>query len=635
MFEEFDSRVNNQQIEQRGFQLTERLDETSRTVVWKAIQNTLDRTVIIRVLKPEAAANPSEVDHFLTIARRFARIKSDSLAAVFDIVSEGDLHYVVMEYVDGPTLEDLVTKHGPLPVEQILRIAASLVTSLEQMWGTAHIVHRNLKSATIRMDPRGVAKITDFGLAIVAGPGVDATAMDEGHIVGTPCYLSPEQAQGTRMLNTQSDMYALGAVLYHLSTGKVPFEDFDVFAILAAHVKQQIPPPHRLNHAIPVTFSWFLHRLMMKNPNSRYADWDSVLLDIRNMLASTPPSCVRPSEEYLSTIEMDFEENEQEESEKGEGAANAPRIRFNRKEKCGKLAAYQDKKLTEGHEHEIRRNDRAVRLLCWGVLAVWLSLVFWFRAVYQTNANRPSMPHPLSQLGDGVTQLSEATESLKPQPGKEDSDDPQPSLTPPGLPATVPPAAAAPVATNRAPTAQSSPTNPPPEAKPALPAGIPASLRQGLAQAFANADLATARQLAKTSTERFQEKEALLTLLDQIPEPDTLVTDYLKTQIGKPLVLEHNGKQRTVIVRGVDTGIVQVEANGRGAELTIEKLSADDKLGWMDKPKDTAQSVAYCLTLMRSSRRAEVYARATGCPLLSAVLIEAASRVPATKPPSE
>ncbi len=613
--------MNNQQIEQRGFRLVERLDETSRTVVWKAIQNTLDRTVIIRVLKPEAAANPSEVDHFLTIARRFARIKSDSLAAVFDIVSEGDLHYVVMEHVEGPTLEELVTGRGPLAVEQILRIAASLVTSLEQMWNTAHIVHRNLKSATIRMDPRGVAKITDFGLAIVAGPGVDATAMDDGHIVGTPCFLSPEQAQGTHMLNAQSDMYALGAVLYHLSTGRVPFEEREVFAILAGHIKQQIPPPHRLNHAIPVTFSWFVHRLMMKNPNSRYADWDDVLLDIRSMLAGSLPTCVRPDEEYLSTIAMDFP------AAGDEDAGSAPRIRLNRKGKNDKIAAYQGKRLAEGHAQEIRRNDQALQLVCWGVLATWLVLVFWFRAVYQADPNRPETSRPLAQLSQAVTQIAESIDDLKPQPGIEELDVPQ---APP-----APPAPPAPVATPPTPAPQPLVTNPVPEAAPALPAGLPAALRQGLAQAFANADFATARQLAKTSPERFQEKQELLTLLDQIPEPDALVADYLKTQIGKPLVFEHAGKQRTLIVRGVDNGVVHVEANGRGAELMIEKLSADEKLGWMDKPKDAAQSVTYCVTLMRSSRRAEVYARAASCPLLAPVLIEAAGRVPAPTPPAE
>lgn len=625
--EEYDSRVNTQPIEQNGFKMIERLDETSRTVVWKAIQISLDRTVIIRVLKPDAAANPSEVDHFLTIARRFARIKSDSLAAVFDIVSKGDLHYVVMEYVEGPTLEQLLAQHGPLPVEQILRIAASLITSLDQMWGTAHIVHRNLKSATIRLDPRGVAKITDFGLAIVAGPGVDATAMDGGHIVGTPCFLSPEQAQGTHMLNTQSDMYALGAVLYHLSTGKVPFEELEVFAILTAHVKQQIPPPHRLNHTIPVTFSWLVHRLMMKNPNSRYADWNDVLLDIRSMLAGTQPTCIRPDEEYRSTIAMDFDENDAGGSEE-DGADSGPHIRLNRKEKSDKIVAYQGKRLFDEHANEIRRNEQIMYLVCWSLLAIWLALVFWFRAFYQAVPNRPDIPNPLTQLNNAVAQFTESLEELKPLPDKVDLGEPQSPPPTPEPSTPLPPVAPEPV--SAPPTPAPLPvTNPAAAATPALPAGIPVALRQGLAQALANADFATARQLAHTSTERFQEKQALLALLDQIPTPESLVEEYLKAQVGKQLTFEHNGKQRTVILRGVENGVVQVEANGRGAELVIDKLTDDEKLCWMNRPKDAAQFAAYCVTLMRSSRRDEVDTQAANCPLLTPVLLEAASRVPA------
>jgi serine/threonine protein kinase len=615
--------VNRQRIEQHGFKLVEQLDESSRTVIWKAIQNTLDRSVIIRVLKPEAAANRAEVDHFLTIARRFARIKSDSLAAVFDIVSEDDLHYVVMEHVEGPTLADLVAQQGPLPLGQVLRVAVSLVTSLEQMWGTARIVHRNLKSASIRLDPRGVAKITDFGLAIVAGPGVDATAMDDGHIVGTPCFLSPEQAQGTHMLNTQSDMYALGAVLYHLSTGKVPFDENEIFAILAAHVKQQMPPPHRLNPAIPEAFSWFVHRLMMKNPNNRYADWDGVLLDIRNMLAGTPPSCVRPDEEYLSTIDMHFTGDlaaPDSAAQDMDDGGSAPRVRLNRKTKKSTLAAYQSTPPVAGHAHAGQPHVPVLHLLCWALLAAWLSLVFWFRAVYQAVPNRPD---PFALLGEMTAPIAESDEDLRPPLEKEDT-------PPPQLPEPKP--LPAPVVSEPPPEA----AKPRPENATAWPAKLmPDTLRQSLAQAFANADLATARQLASTSPDPFQEKEALLALLDQIPDPDRLVADFLKTQIGKPLNFERNGKQRTVIVRGVENGAVQVEANGRGAEFMIDKLSADEKLNWMEQPRGTAQSVAYCLTLMRSSRRAEIYAKAAGCPLLAPVLIEAAGRVPAATPPAE
>ncbi len=584
---------------------------------------------MLRILKPEAAADPSEVEHFLTTSRKISRIKSDSIASIFDIVSENDLHYVAMEYVEGPTLEELVAACGPLPIEHVLRIAASLAATLEQMWESSHIVHRNLKSVTIRLDPRGVAKITDFSLAIVAGPGVNATAMDGGNIVGTPCFLSPEQAQGSHTLNTQSDMYALGAVLYHLATGIVPFEGKDVVSILSAHVKQQIPPPHHLNTAIPVSFSWFVHRLMMKNPNNRYANWQDVLQDIRHQLTGGVPSCVQPDEEYLSTIEA-FLETEQKDAQADNSDKTPANIRLTRKEKDGRITAYQSKSIQEEHAREIRREALLKELFCWAVLAVWLTVLAWFRAIYQADPAHAEALLPFPQLSDTVTQLSESIENVRILPEEHDSSVPptapeMTSVTPPVPPPHQEPSPV-PVATPTAPEKPAVAQAATEEAAP-LPAGIPASLASGLAQAFAKGDLTAARQLVKADVSRFQEKEALAALLEQMPEPDALVGTYLQTQIGKPLIFEHDGKQRTVIPRGVVNGVIHIEANGRGLEYSIDKLTADEKLRWMDRPKDEPTTASYCLTLMRSSRSSELQARATGCALLAPILSEAADLV--------
>lgn len=633
-----DNRVNVKNIEQQGFQLVEVIDETSQTVVWKAVQRTLERTVILRILKPEAAADADAVSHFLTIARKFAHVKSESIASIFDIVSQGDLHYVVMEHVAGPTLEALVTACGPLPVEQVLRIAASLIASLEQLWESSHIVHRNLKSATIRLDPRGIAKITDFSLAIVAGPNVNATSMDGGNIVGTPCFLSPEQAQGSHTLNTQSDMYALGAVLYHLATGIVPFERQDVVSILSAHVKQQIPPPHHLNKEVPRSFSWFIHRLMMKNPNNRYADWQLVLQDIRKQLMGEEPSCVCPEEEFLSTIES-FSDSGPQKAEPGTTGQAPTHIRLNRKEKNEKISAYQSKNIQDEHARHIRQEKLFFELFCWGILSVWLTLVFWFRAVYQIlPAHADSAPLSPPPFADAIANLSESPESIcvapdervplvaaspapavsiAQKPAQPPQDKPVPVMaavreTPPPPPSGTQEAASASAATA-------------PETAAPLPSGIPVSLATRLAQAFAKSDLQAAKHLVKSDPLLFQEKEALSALLEQMPEPDALVARYLQTQIGKPLIFEHNGKQRTIIPRGVENGIIQIEANGRGAEFPINKLTADEKLRWIDRPGGAAQSATYCLALMHSSRHAEIHARAAACPLLAPVLIEAAA----------
>ena len=623
--------MNWKTIEEQGFDLVESIDETSRTIAWKAVQRTLERTVILRILKP--GADPATVEHFLSIARIVARIKSESVASIFDIVSTDGLHYVVMEYVEGPTLEELVEANGPLPTERALRIAASLIGALEPLWESASVVHRNLKSSTIRLAMRGVPKITDFTLAIQAGPDVNATALDGGSIVGTPCFLSPEQAQGAHTLTTQSDMYALGIVLYYLTTGIVPFERQDAIAILAAHVKQQIPPPHQLNPSVPVSFSWLLYRLMMKDTENRYPDWQAVLQDIRFQLAGESPAHAQPDDSTLSTIEA-FDENDVPDTD----GSSEPQIRLKAKKKNSKFAAYQSKSIEEEHANEIRRATLVTECSCWLVLGLWLTAVLWFRAVHQAEPES-DMENPLvaedAELETPETALSQhaAIRDLDAEGGASTPGTPQPSHTaaqepPPSLPlpaASVPPPAPAaqpeqPVRTATATVA----TVPEP-----LPSGIPASLAARLAQAFADCSLPAAREAVQTDPARFREKEQLSELLARIPDPESLVIDHLNAQIGKPLIFERNGKQRTVIPREVVNGIVRLEANGRGIDIPLNTLAADEKLRWMDRPKDEAQSVAYCLTLMRSSRRGELPARAAACRLLAPVLTDAAALVTA------
>ncbi len=611
------SLVNKQRIEKYGFRLVEQIDETSKTVVWKAVQKALDRTVVLRILKEEEAGNPAEVKHFLALARKFARIKSDSL------------HYVVMEHVEGPTLEEHVTRQGPLPVEHALRIAASLVVSLDQLWATAQIVHRNLKSSTIRLDRRGVAKITEFSLAIEAGPEVNATAMDDGLIVGTPCFLSPEQALGSHQLTTQSDMYALGIVLYHLVTGIVPFEDLDVVSILAAHIKQQIPPPHRVRRDIPVAFSWFIHRLMMKDAGNRYSTWDDVLLDIRHLLNGSTPSCVCPEEEALSTIAADFSADPDGDVPHSSGDNKALRVRLKRKAKNGDIAAFQSKTIIDEHADDIRRENLTFMRVCWGILAAWLALVFWFRAIYQAAPLYAEPPLSSSQPTDAAPPPPDPSEAAGLLPEERATPESPPPIPMPDSTLNRP---------NVQPAVQPNLPAPIPNETPAPPpAGIPALLKTSLARAFAKGDLAAARQLVQSTPEDFQEKRALETLVSQIPDPDNLVAEYLKTWIGKPLVFDHNGKQRTVIPRAVADGVIHIEANGRGAEFPISKLTPDAKLSWMEIPRDAARLAAYCLTLMHSSRRAEISARAADCPLLAPILTEAAdcAREPAPMSPVE
>ena len=126
--------MNRKEIEELGFELLELVDETDHTIAWKALQRNLDRTVVLRMLKPEVAQTPQTLNNFLKIARIMARIKSASVLSIFDIVSTQDLHYVVSESVDGELIRDLIAEKGALPIKTALQFALALAGSLDVLW---------------------------------------------------------------------------------------------------------------------------------------------------------------------------------------------------------------------------------------------------------------------------------------------------------------------------------------------------------------------------------------------------------------------------------------------------------------------------------------------------------------------
>jgi serine/threonine-protein kinase len=374
-------------IEQHGFKLIEKIDDTLRTEVWKATQLELDRVVCLQILKLEAAQNPVELEHFLMIARIFAKVKSDAVAAVFDIVSTPAVHYVVMEFVDGPTVGSLVTDGRRLSEEHILQIGASLAHCLEQLWHKDHLVHRNLKGDTVLIDQRGVAKLTDFSLAIKANQ--DLTDLDGGNIVGTPSFIAPEYAQGVKNLTTQADMYSFGALMYQLATGHAPFASLPAVDALSAQIRSQVPPPHKLNKKISIGFSWFVHRLLMKNPNNRYADWREVLQDIHLITQGEAPAGIKTEEQYFSTINskplLDAMEGIEEEEEEAV-VTSVPKGQKVRVKSTGQHFT----QFEEEHNREIRRSANQFAAFMIVLLLGWFVGFFWYRGVWQPELERIS-----------------------------------------------------------------------------------------------------------------------------------------------------------------------------------------------------------------------------------------------------
>ncbi|MCL1921454.1 MAG: serine/threonine protein kinase [Kiritimatiellaeota bacterium] len=591
-------------IEQQGFRLLQQMEETLQTDIWKAQQVTLNRTVCLQILKPDFARHGAERERFLAMARCFAKLKSESIASVFDIVSDGDLHYVVMEHVDGPTLEEALARSGPFPLKQILHIASSLAFGLEQLWDSAHVVHRNLKGATVRLDPRGVAKITDFSLAFVSRPGMDTAEMDGGHIVGAPCFISPEYAQGQSALTTQSDMYAFGALLYMLATGRAPFDTLDAVEILESHVRAQIVPPHQLNSHIPVAFSWFIHRLMMKNPVNRYADWRAVRYDVKCLLNDLEPRCVHPDEAYLSTILIEPMLAAMAVGEAGDEAGQEnesdTRKSIRLTQKARHSAQWEDE-----HNRDIARHNFLTAAFMSLLLLAWFALLFWYRGIWQP-----------SRQAAGAAPDTPIEQAAVP----EAPDDPAPptAVAPPAADPAPPPAR-----TNAPPVAA---TNAPPAPAPEKTVEMPKALRTAVAADLKAGAVSIARERLAEDTTPFTKKQAMLGILAAAPTAEKLIESGVRAKIGRSLSVNWKGRTRDMIPRSIANGIITIEAYGRTHEIIIYELTPDEKLEFAAEPKTEAEHLTYCLMLIGTSRQGEVAKFAAKCPPLKDLIILAAAK---------
>jgi eukaryotic-like serine/threonine-protein kinase len=234
--------------------------------VFRGQDTTLDRQVAIKILAPQFARDPSFVERFRREAQAAARLNHPNIVNVYDTGVDGDTNYIVMEYVEGRTLAEYLTRGGTLAPRKAAEIAEKVAEAL----AAAHaqgVIHRDIKPANIMVTRDGRVKVMDFGIArLVAGPDtVEQTAA----VLGTAAYLSPEQAQG-QTVDARSDLYSLGIVLYEMVTGKPPFTGDSAMAVAYKHVQETPLPPSSLNADVPPRLDAVVMRALAKNPANRY-----------------------------------------------------------------------------------------------------------------------------------------------------------------------------------------------------------------------------------------------------------------------------------------------------------------------------------------------------------------------------
>jgi predicted Ser/Thr protein kinase len=247
------------------FEVDSLLGQGGMARVYRGTDRVLGRPVAIKVLADNLGCDPQFVARFRQEAQSAASVSHPNLVSVFDTGSDGDVHYIVMEYVEGRTLDETIRAEGPADPARALQIAKAVCGAL----AAAHargIIHRDIKPANILLQPDGVVKVMDFGIA----KGADSPSLtNAGFVVGTAAYLSPEQAQGLSV-DPRSDIYSLGCVLYEMLTGVPPLAGETLFDIAHKLANEEPLPPSSLNPAVSENIDRIVMRALAKKPQARY-----------------------------------------------------------------------------------------------------------------------------------------------------------------------------------------------------------------------------------------------------------------------------------------------------------------------------------------------------------------------------
>ncbi|MBN1865275.1 MAG: protein kinase [Victivallales bacterium] len=259
--------------------------------VWLAQQPTMDRKVALKLLSREFTMDSQFVDRFLKEVRVSAKLDHPNIITAFDAGHDKDIYYLAISYVEGTDLDQRLAELGVIPEKEALRITSEICSALCYAWNDFKLLHRDIKPSNIMLDRKNSAKLMDMGISKMANEEAQLTMT--GTVIGTPYYMSPEQGMGERDIDCRSDIYSLGATLYHLVTGSLPFEATTAVGIISKHITEPLPPPQNANPNLSDTCAALLEIMMAKRPDDRQQTWEEVIEDIRLVIGGKMPTSKR------------------------------------------------------------------------------------------------------------------------------------------------------------------------------------------------------------------------------------------------------------------------------------------------------------------------------------------------------
>lgn len=306
--------VEQQRAQQQipGYQILSKLGAGAMATVYKARQLSLDRLVAIKVLPKKHTNNPQFVERFYAEGRAAAKLNHPNIVGALDVGKAGEYHYFVMEYVQGHTVYDDIVNAGPYSEENAIQIAIKVCKALDHAH-KAGFIHRDVKPKNIMIASDGNVKLADMGLARAVSDR-EAAEAEKGKAYGTPYYISPEQIRGEEDVDFRADIYSFGATLYHMITGRVPFDGPNPSTVMHKHLKDDLVPPDHINEKLTGGISEIVEVCMARDKKDRYENTADLLQDLNDIAQGNPPLQARRrfDTDALSSLEATDQELEEE-----------------------------------------------------------------------------------------------------------------------------------------------------------------------------------------------------------------------------------------------------------------------------------------------------------------------------------